>query len=125
MVGNTRELANSRPYPAADQRVIDTDLIGYVTRAIIEHFHPNRIILFGSQARGDARPNSDLDLLVEMETPLRPVDRMIAVDSIFGLRSWPMDIVVFTPEEARRLRATRGSFLSQIEAEGKLLYERP
>lgn len=107
------------------RRVIDADLIEQVTRAIVEHFHPNRIILFGSQARGDARPDSDLDLFVEMETSARPVERMIAIDAIFGLRFWPMDLVVYTPEEVRQMRRIKGSFLNQIEAEGALLYEQP
>lgn len=99
-------------------------LLDHVTKTIVERFHPKRIMVFGSHARGDAGPDSDLDLFVEMDTPRRPPDRAIEVSEIFGLRSWPMDIVVYTPEEVRRLRHVNGTLLSVIEKEGKVLYER-
>lgn len=98
-------------------------LLDHVTKTIVERFHPKRIMVFGSHARGDARPDSDLDLFIEMETSLRPPERAIEVSEVFGLRSWPMDIVVYTPEEVRRLRHVKGTLLSMIEKEGKVLYE--
>lgn len=102
-----------------------TALLDHVTKTIVDRFHPNRILVFGSHARGEAGPDSDLDLFIEMETARRPPERAIEVSEVFGLRPWPMDIVVYTPEEVRRLRAVKGSFLSMIEKEGKVLYERP
>lgn len=98
-------------------------LLEHVTKTIIERFHPKRIILFGSYARGEARPDSDMDLFIEMESTKRPPDRAIAVSEVFGLRPWPMDIVVYTPEEVRRLHRVNGTLLSVIEKEGKVLYE--
>ena len=80
---------------AKDAPLVDARIIDHVTRSIVEHFHPERIILFGSQARGDARRDSDLDLCVLMETSERPVKRSIKVASIFPGRYWPMDIVVY------------------------------
>lgn len=100
-------------------------LLDHVTKTIVERFHPKRIMVFGSHARGDAGPDSDLDLFVEMDTHRRPPDRAIEVSEIFGLRSWPMDIVVYTSEEVRRLRHVNGTLLSVIEKEGKVLYEQP
>ncbi|MDP1591073.1 MAG: nucleotidyltransferase domain-containing protein [Prosthecobacter sp.] len=100
-------------------------LLDHVTKAIVDRFHPKRIMVFGSHARGDARPDSDLDLFVEMDTLRRPPERAIEVSEVFGLRSWPMDIVVYTPEEVRRLRHVSGTLLSVIEKEGKVLYEQP
>jgi predicted nucleotidyltransferase len=91
---------------------------------IVEAFHPRRIILFGSHARGDARPDSDLDFLIEMESSLPPADRIRAVDRLFAPRRWPMDIVVFTPDEAARQRTSRNSLVTTAEREGKVLYER-
>jgi hypothetical protein len=58
-----------------------------------------------------------------MESSLRPPDRVIEVSSIFGLRSWPY-LVVYTPQEVERLKGMKGSLLSAIEKEGKVLYER-
>ncbi|WHZ27537.1 MAG: hypothetical protein OJF51_002334 [Nitrospira sp.] len=98
-------------------------LLEHVTKTIVERFRPRRIMVFGSYARGEAGPDSDLDLFIEMDTPHRPPDRAIAISEVFGLRPWPMDIVVYTPEEVRRLRNINGTLLSVIEKEGKVLYE--
>jgi len=100
-------------------------LLEQVTRTIVERFHPKRIVLFGSHARGDAGSDSDLDVFIEMQTSRRPPERAIEVSAAFGLRPWPLDVVVYTPEEVQRLRGVRGTLLSAIEKEGKVLYEQP
>jgi len=105
--------------------MINEDTIASVTRTIVERFHPRRVVLFGSHARGDADQDSDLDLFIEMETSRRPPERAIEIASVFGLHPWPMDIIVYTPEEVRRLRAMHGTLLEEIEREGKVLYEQP
>ncbi|MBI4964305.1 MAG: nucleotidyltransferase domain-containing protein [Desulfomonile tiedjei] len=96
-----------------------------IAQKIAERFQPVRIVVFGSHARGEAGEDSDLDLFVEMESDQRPPERAIEVSAIFGLRQWPLDVVVYTPEEVERLRKVRGTLLSIIEAEGEVLYERP
>ena len=103
---------------------IDTELIEQIVRTIVERFEPKRIVLFGSRARGDHRPDSDLDLFIEMESSLRPPERAVAIGAVFGLHPWSMDLVVYTPQEVDRLRGRIGSLLSTIEREGKVLYER-
>lgn len=103
--------------------MIDADTLASVTRTIVERFHPKRIVLFGSYARGDADEESDLDLFVEMNTLRRPPERAIEIASVFGLHSWPMDIFVYTPEEVKQLRGKGGTLLEEIEREGKVLYE--
>ena len=100
-------------------------LLEQVTRTIVERFHPKRIVLFGSHARGEAGADSDLDLFIEMHTSKRPPERAIEVSAAFGLRPWPLDVVVYTPEEVQRLRGVSGTLLSAIEKEGKVLYEQP
>jgi predicted nucleotidyltransferase len=96
-----------------------------IASKIVEKFNPKRIVLFGSHARGEATDDSDVDLFVEMESDRRPPERAIEVNAMFGLRPWPLDVVVYTPAEVERLRNVRGTLLSVIEAEGEVLYERP
>jgi predicted nucleotidyltransferase len=102
----------------------DPKLLEQITQTIVDRFHPRRIVLFGSHARGEASADSDLDLFVEMESAASPPERAVQVSAVFGLRPWPLDLVVYTPEEVERLRGINGTLLSAIEAEGKVLYER-
>jgi uncharacterized protein len=104
-------------------RVIDQELIDGVVRTIVEAFHPKRIVLFGSHARGHAGPDSDLDLMVEMETDMRYLDRMVALCELFPGRRWPLDIVAYTPEEVARDRDVVGTLLNMIESDGRTLYD--
>lgn len=100
------------------------ELIEQVAKTIVERFHPRRIILFGSHARGDASPESDIDLFVEMESAKRPPERVMEIQAAFGPRRWSMDVLVYTPSEVARLRGVTGTLLSTIEREGHVLYER-
>lgn len=109
--------------PIIDHRQnVDQELIREVVDRIAAEFKPQRIILFGSHARGDAKPESDLDLLVEMETNLEFYDRIRAVSSIFGLRRWPLDVLVYTPAEVARMRGVNGTMVDLVEREGRVMY---
>jgi predicted nucleotidyltransferase len=98
--------------------------VAEITQTIVERFHPRRIIVFGSYARRSARPDSDLDLFVEMESDLKPAQRAAQIARVFGIRPWAMDVIVYTPDEMARERHRVGSLMSIIEAEGQVLYER-
>ena len=105
--------------------VVGQDLLDHIVATIVERFDPERIVLFGSYARGDHGPDSDIDLFIEMESDKRSPERAIEISAAFGLHPWSMDLVVYTPEEVARLRNVTGTLLSVIEHEGKVLYERP
>src|SRR5260370_5786122 len=77
---------------------IQTHIDSMVQR-IVKKFHPEQIILFGSQARGDARPDSDVDLLVVMPVEGSVVDKRLEIRQALHDIPMPMDVVVTTPED--------------------------
>lgn len=104
---------------------ITDELVQQIAKRIVQQFHPERIIAFGSYARGEHDLDSDLDLLVVMQTDKAFAERTVEVDSIFGLRDWAMDVVVYTPEEFNQQQHVWGTLAATVKAEGKVLYEQP
>ncbi|MDD9975994.1 MAG: HEPN domain-containing protein [Candidatus Poribacteria bacterium] len=97
------------------------NFISIMTERIVRDFDPLQIILFGSQARGDADPDSDIDLLVVFAE--LSDKRKTAVDILRTLADLPVakDILVSTPEELERHRTRIGSVLRYAQQEGKIL----
>jgi uncharacterized protein len=92
---------------------------------LVRRFQPERIILFGSQATGQAHPDSDVDLLVIVpRLAARKLDTKIAMRA--ALRGIPLgkDILVATPEEVEQRGAVPGIVLHTALKEGVVLYER-
>jgi len=91
---------------------------------IATRFHPEKIILFGSRARGQGGPNSDADLLVIM--PVNGSKRQQAVQMDLALEGIPIpvDLLVVTPEEVQKYRDAAGTIIHEAVREGKVLYER-
>jgi len=109
--------------PAIYERVrIPQTVIDELARQIAEKFQPQRIILFGSYAWGNPSPESDVDLLVVMETPHREAEQALQIyqqlDYLFGL-----DLLVITPERLTERLNWGDSFLRDILKRGKVLYE--
>jgi predicted nucleotidyltransferase len=103
---------------------ITESLLEEITRKIVDHFDPEKIVLFGSRSSGSPRTDSDVDLLVIMDTSESPIQRAIEVKRASRPRFVSMDVLVKTPEEVEA-RLERGSFfLRQILEQGKVLYER-
>ncbi|MDE0636086.1 MAG: HEPN domain-containing protein [Candidatus Poribacteria bacterium] len=102
---------------------MNNEFISIMTDRIVREFDPLQIILFGSQARGDADPNSDIDLLVVFSELTDK--RKIAVDIERALADVPVakDILVSTPEELERSRTRIGSVLRYAQQEGKILWK--
>jgi len=100
------------------------DLIGDIVRRIVETAQPEKVILFGSRARGDARPDSDFDVLVikESDEPRYRRDAPLYV-ALAGLEV-PVDVMVYTPEEIHEWSEVPLAFITTAVREGKVVYEK-
>lgn len=98
-------------------------ILSDLTRLLVERFGARKVVLFGSRARGDAQRDSDFDVFVEMESEDRPPERNARILQAIGLRSWSLDLIVYTPDEVRRVGRIPGNLLSIIEAEGRVLHD--
>lgn len=104
--------------------MIETTLpqpVAHVVDQIVEKFQPQRIILFGSHATGRAHEESDVDLLVVMETPLRPLQQAAAIHRAIDHRV-PTDILVRTPAQFAT-PDPRDLMLDIILREGRTVHE--
>jgi predicted nucleotidyltransferase len=104
--------------------VINQSVINEAVRRLSERFRPERIILFGSYARGNADDKSDLDFLVIC--PLRKSRQKLAAEMDRALEGMnlPRDIIVFSAGEFEEEKAIPGTVARYAWQEGKLLYER-
>ena len=93
-----------------------------VAARIAREFHPERVVLFGSHARGRATEDSDVDLLVVMRFKGRSVDKAVEV-RLKAEALFPMDILVRTPGQVRRRIAMGDAFMQDVVTNGKVLYE--
>jgi predicted nucleotidyltransferase len=97
--------------------------IRWFAREIAKRFRPERIILFGSYAYGVPTPDSDVDLLVVMPTR-NQVEQAVRIDEAIEDRGFPLDLIVRTPKTVRARLHWGDSFLQDIMARGKVLYEK-
>jgi len=105
-----------------DTRSAD-EIIAEMTRRIVEQFDPLQVILFGSRARGDHRPDSDVDLLVVFPHIDNTHDRAVQVARVLGGLGMSKDVVVTTPEEITRWGKLIGTVLEPALREGRILYD--
>lgn len=93
-----------------------------ITKQLIEKYDPERIILFGSAARGDTGPDSDADfLIIKKHTPYYGSDRIRELSPIIE-RNIPVDFFIYRPEEFEKRLEMGDPFLKAILKEGRVLY---
>lgn len=104
--------------------MINDDLLKKISERLVAEFHPQRIILFGSQARGTADERSDVDILVVCPIKGKRRALMVAMDRTLSGLGFAKDIIVLTPKEFERDRHIPGTVARPAWLEGRILYER-
>ena len=104
--------------------VVNQQTLQEASQRLGRQFQPDRVILFGSHARGTADEYSDVDLLVICS--FKGSRRKLMTEMSRALRgmNFARDIVVLTPEEFERDRHIPGTLAQPVSEEGKVLYER-
>jgi len=103
---------------------VSEDLVQTMVQRIVERFRPVRVILFGSRARGEAGPWSDVDLLVVLEEVANKRQAMVEILRVLNDLAVCKDVVVTTPDEISRRGHVVGDVLRSALREGKVVYER-
>ena len=103
--------------------LISLETIAGVAKAIVENFHPEKIILFGSYASGNPTPDSDLDFLVVMNTDQPRNKRSFAIRSMFNPVPCAMDILVYTPDEVNKWNGATNHIITEAFLDGRVIYE--
>jgi predicted nucleotidyltransferase len=91
---------------------------------IINNFNPDKIILFGSYAYGHPNVDSDVDIMIVMDTDEKPHKRAVSVRKVLKGIGIPKDIIVKTPEEFERFKDIVGTIVYPAAHKGRIIYER-
>lgn len=92
-----------------------------VASDIAGKYHPQKILLFGSAAYGKAGPDSDVDLMIIMDTKGPAWEKAVEI-STYIRHDFPIDIIVKTPREVKQRIALGDYFIQEIVEKGKVLY---
>ena len=103
---------------------ITPDIIQEMVDRIVREFDPVKVILFGSQARGEGNGDSDVDLLVVLDEIDDEFETMIEIGAALARAPAAKDILVTTPDEIARRGHVIGSALHWALRDGRTMYER-
>ena len=102
--------------------ILDRDTLDDIFRRVVEVADPERIILFGSAARGEMSRHSDVDLLVVKDAPdLRQLTAKV-YRRLYGVGA-AVDIVMVTPQDVERYKDSRALIVKPALREGTVIYE--
>lgn len=100
------------------------EVLPQVVEKLVKALDPDEIVLFGSYAYGQPTPDSDVDLLIIMETDLPEIERYRMVSRVLRPRPFPLDVIVRTPREVEDALQRGGAFIREIHQKGRVLYAR-
>jgi len=103
--------------------MISNEILLNVKERLVDGFHPEKIILFGSQARGTADDRSDVDILVVCSFTGKRRHLMLEMDRALRGLNLARDIMILTPEEFELDRHIPGTIARPAWKEGRVLYE--
>lgn len=103
--------------PAARQ------IVSNMTDVLVQAAHPKRIILFGSQARGEASNHSDFDIMVVEEKPANRFEEIVRLNRLLRSFNLAIDLLVVSDEKFQYWRDTPGNVYYEAATEGLVLYE--
>jgi uncharacterized protein len=107
--------------------MISSEQISSIVEILVGRCKPDKITLFGSYAQGTEQEDSDLDIAIVKQTDLpkykRPIEFQRALRANGQRWLFPMDILVFTPEEMEENQYNQYSIVYEILTTGKTLYE--
>lgn len=95
-----------------------------LAKTIVKNYKPEKIILFGSAARGDYHGDSDIDLLIIKKSDKKRAYRIKEIfESLRNVpRLYPLDPIVYTPDELKKRLSLGDYFIKRIIREGEILY---
>jgi predicted nucleotidyltransferase len=105
---------------------VNEALLREMTRVIVEQIHPSRVVLFGSRAKGEGRPDSDVDLLIVTPEPFeagrsrrKEAARLWRALARFHV---PVDLVLYSEREVEEWRASSNHLSTRALREGRVLH---
>lgn len=108
---------------------VDSNLLDKMVKAVVKAVNPTQVILFGSQAKGNAQSDSDIDFLVVEAEGFGPgrsrhqeAVRVWRTLAKFGV---PTDVLIYSAEEVKEWSQSPNHVISKVLKEGQVLYERP
>ena len=104
-----------------ERRTVDQEILDDIIRRIVEVAHPEKIILFGSAARGEMGPNSDVDLLIIKEGA-DALDLMAQIYRNLHGAGAAVDAIVVTPEDVERFKDSLALVIKPALREGRVVY---
>ncbi len=121
------EVKGSNPFRSTKNKVFmspeSRQIVSNLTDVLVQAAHPKRIILFGSQARGDAVHDSDFDIMVIEEKPADRFAEMVRLNRLIRSFDIAVDLLVVSDETFEYWRETPGNVYYEASIDGQVLYQ--